>query len=146
MISGFDPGSKALRRHSRRRGASAVEMAFVLPVFLLVVFGVVEIGRGFMTRHLLANAARTGCRVGIVPGKKVSDMTAAVDGAMARQGVADYRTTVKVNGAVADDGTQISSNDEVAVSVAVAVGKISWLPWSGRLRGDITAQFTLVRE
>lgn len=50
------------RHHHTRRGAAAVEMALVLPLFLLVIFGIVEIGRAFMVEHLLANAARVGAR------------------------------------------------------------------------------------
>jgi Flp pilus assembly protein TadG len=132
--------------HRCRTGATTVELALVLPVFLLIVFTVVEIGRGFMTNHLLTNAARTGCRVGILPGKGVSDIAAAVDKAMANQGIRSYRTMVKINGIAAENSTVILSNDEIAVSVAAGFDKISWLPWSRYLHGDIVGQFTLVRE
>jgi Flp pilus assembly protein TadG len=50
------------------------EAALVLPVCLLVVFGIFEYGRYFMTRNLLANAAREGARFAVV---HTADMTTA---------------------------------------------------------------------
>lgn len=54
------------RRESRReRGAVAVEMALVLPVLLLMVGGIIDLGRAFMTQSILTNAAREGTRYAI---------------------------------------------------------------------------------
>lgn len=49
---------------SRRRGTSAVEFAIVLPVFLAIVFGVIEISRIRMTSNLLNTACRLSARYG----------------------------------------------------------------------------------
>ena len=51
-----------------RRGAAVVEMAVVLPVFMLVVMGIVEFGRGMMSTQLITNAAREGAREAILNG------------------------------------------------------------------------------
>jgi Flp pilus assembly protein TadG len=53
---------------TRRRttGQSLVEFALVLPVFLLIVFGLVDAGRLIYTYNTLSNAARDGARVAIV--------------------------------------------------------------------------------
>jgi Flp pilus assembly protein TadG len=50
---------------SRRpeRGAAAIEMALVLPFLVMLIFGIVDLGRAFMTEILLTNAAREGSRV-----------------------------------------------------------------------------------
>jgi hypothetical protein len=45
-----------------RRGAVAVELAVLLPVLLVLVFGTIEIGRGLEAAHLMTNAAREGAR------------------------------------------------------------------------------------
>ena len=45
------------------RGAAAVEMAFVLPILLLLVLGITEFGRAFQVQATLAAAAREGVRV-----------------------------------------------------------------------------------
>lgn len=132
--------------HLARCGATTVELAFVLPIFLLIFVGIVEIGRAFMASHLLTNAARTSCRVGILPNKNVSDMKKAVADTMAHQGVSNYTTTVTVNGVKADDSTVIAAASEIAVSVTVPVHSICWLPRNRFLEGNITGQFSLARE
>jgi Flp pilus assembly protein TadG len=56
-----------LRRRSRRsRGQALVEFALVLPVFLLILFGIIDAGRLIYTYNTIANAARDGARVAIV--------------------------------------------------------------------------------
>jgi Flp pilus assembly protein TadG len=44
------------------RGASAVEFALVVPVLLLLVFGIAEFGRAYNTQAILSGAAREGVR------------------------------------------------------------------------------------
>ena len=44
-------------------GAAAVEFALVLPILVLLVFGVIEFGRAYHARSTLAHAARQGVRV-----------------------------------------------------------------------------------
>ncbi|MGI8497268.1 MAG: TadE/TadG family type IV pilus assembly protein [Gemmatimonadaceae bacterium] len=43
-------------------GAAAVEFALVLPLLLLVLWGIVDIGRAFYTLNNLASAVREGAR------------------------------------------------------------------------------------
>ena len=50
-------------RRACRRGASAVEFAFIAPVFLTIVLGSVEAGRLFEAQNQLAMAAREGARL-----------------------------------------------------------------------------------
>lgn len=45
------------------RGAASVELALVLPVLLLVVFGIIDFGRAYNSKILIASAAREGARV-----------------------------------------------------------------------------------
>jgi Flp pilus assembly protein TadG len=44
------------------RGAAAVEFALVLPVLLLVIFGIIDFGRLLYAKITLAEAAREGAR------------------------------------------------------------------------------------
>jgi len=53
------------RRRRGQRGATAVEFALVLPVFLTVVFGVIEYGWVFYQQFNLAGAVRDGLRQGV---------------------------------------------------------------------------------
>lgn len=48
------------------RGQDLVEFALVLPLLVLLFFGIIEFGRVIFTYNTLANAAREGARFGIV--------------------------------------------------------------------------------
>jgi Flp pilus assembly protein TadG len=47
---------------TRRRGAAAVELAVVLPLILLLLTGIWEVGRMVEVQQILSNAAREGAR------------------------------------------------------------------------------------
>lgn len=53
---------------TRDAGQGLVEFALVLPVFFLVVFAVIDLGRVIWANDALANAAREGARYGSVEG------------------------------------------------------------------------------
>jgi Flp pilus assembly protein TadG len=59
---------KRRRRRPDRRGATVVELAIVLLVFLTLVFGMLDLGMGVFRYHLLAQSARQGARQAIVHG------------------------------------------------------------------------------
>ena len=46
----------------RERGAAAVEMALVLPILLLVLGGLIDLGRAFYSQMILTAAANEGAR------------------------------------------------------------------------------------
>jgi len=50
------------------RGAVAVEFALLLPVVLLILFGIIDFGMMMYGREIVTNAAREGARAGIVQG------------------------------------------------------------------------------
>lgn len=47
-------------------GASAVEFAIVLPLFLLFIFGIIEFGIIMYDKAMITNASREGARIGIL--------------------------------------------------------------------------------
>ena len=49
-----------------QRGGSAVELAIVLFVLLLILFGIIEFGLIFYNKNVITNASREGARFGIV--------------------------------------------------------------------------------
>ena len=57
---GFRP-----KRH-RRRGQSLVEFALVIPVFLLVLCGILDFGFALFSRMTVINAAREGAHAGML--------------------------------------------------------------------------------
>jgi len=48
------------------RGQSLAELALVLPIFLILVFAIVDFGMGFHAWITVTNSAREGARVGAV--------------------------------------------------------------------------------
>lgn len=55
-------------RKLNERGAAATEFALLLPVFLMILFGIIELGMIMYGREVVTNAAREGARAGIVQG------------------------------------------------------------------------------
>jgi Flp pilus assembly protein TadG len=53
----------AIRRLDDNRGAAAVEFALLVPILLLLVFGIVDFARGFSAQLTVTHAAREGVRV-----------------------------------------------------------------------------------
>jgi Flp pilus assembly protein TadG len=55
-----------------KKGQSIIEFALVLPVLLLVLFGITEFGRAIMVTNILNTAAREGAREGVESGDTTS--------------------------------------------------------------------------
>jgi Flp pilus assembly protein TadG len=51
------------RNTARDRGAAAVEFALLLPLLLLLLFGIIDAGRAINTQITLTQAAREGARL-----------------------------------------------------------------------------------
>jgi Flp pilus assembly protein TadG len=56
---------KRIRNGKRTRGMAMVEMVFVLPLLLLLVFAIAEFGLMFSRWLTLSNAVREGARTGV---------------------------------------------------------------------------------
>jgi Flp pilus assembly protein TadG len=56
------------RRAKLRGGTTIVETALVLPVFLLFVLGLIELGHAIMVKHVLSSACRQAARIGSTEG------------------------------------------------------------------------------
>jgi Flp pilus assembly protein TadG len=50
-----------------QRGANLVEAALVLPVLLLLTFGIIELGHAYSVYQTITNAAREGARYSVAP-------------------------------------------------------------------------------
>ena len=56
------------QRRAENRGQALVEFACVLPIFLLMLFAIIDVGRVVWANDSLANAAREAARYAIVHG------------------------------------------------------------------------------
>lgn len=87
-------------RRRGERGTSMIELAFILPVFLMMVLGLSDFGRAVFTRNALANAARDGARFASVDPNNIACIAsvAAQRSSLARLAASDV--DVKLDSAV----------------------------------------------
>jgi hypothetical protein len=88
-------------RCSDERGANLVEFVIVLPILLLLVFGIIEFGINFDRKIATTNAAREGARaavVGVYPGACASGTSSdkAMCTAIERLGLDASKTKAEV--------------------------------------------------
>ena len=125
------PGLRSARcsRPIRRRGASILEMALTLMVLLWLTFGTIEFGYFFFLKNTVQGAAREGARAAITPSGSNTDVTTAVNNALTAAGLrtADFTTTVKVNGTVANANTA-TAGQSIEVSVQASWGTVGLRP------------------
>lgn len=67
-------GKSAKARHSER-GVAAVELAIILPLFGILLLGIIEVGGLARDHQVLQNAAREGARFSSLPSNRMSGVT-----------------------------------------------------------------------
>jgi len=110
-------------RRSSRTGTTIVEAAFVLPLLLLVVLGIIEYGWLFFNVQQITNAARQGARIAILPDVSVDQAQAAITGILQRAGLDRYSPTVEVvpePGGIAPEGYPARAAVRVRITVPTA--------------------------
>jgi Flp pilus assembly protein TadG len=142
------PPAAGRDRRRRRGGQSLVEFAVVLPVFLLILAGILDFGLGLYSQMTVINAAREGARLGVVEPGNVADIKARVD-AMAA-GLDKSRLTISVTCQHSDgsacSGTWASTDtDSETVIVKVDYGyRMLWpLAFGNTLNLSSTVQMRI---
>ena len=111
------------RRSQRSRGQSLVEFAVVLPVFLLILAGVIDFGLGLYSQMTVINAAREGARLGVV--SQPFDATAVNDRVVAMTAGLDQSNLNVTTTCKHPDGSSVACS---------ATGSRGRDPGQGRLR------------
>lgn len=62
------------RSRETRQGTTVVETALVLPVFLLFVLTLVELGHAQLVKHVLRASCRQAARIGTTEGRSTADV------------------------------------------------------------------------
>jgi Flp pilus assembly protein TadG len=57
---------RLFHRNKNRKGAEAIEFAFIFPLYFVVVMGIIEYGRGYQVAQWLTQAAREGGRLAML--------------------------------------------------------------------------------
>jgi Flp pilus assembly protein TadG len=100
------------RKHSAtRRGTATVETAVVLPVYLVMLFGIVEFGHAQMVLNLLNSACRNGARIGSTEGTTTAQVVTKVQQTLGAAVPANKVTVYVRNADVYDTGGTPPSTD-----------------------------------
>lgn len=105
------------KRNNRRhdRGAAAVEFALVLPIFVLIIVGLINFGQAFFTKVSLDHSAREAVRVAALGGNASDNVSKTFS---------DKQTTVGVSVVGC-----VNSGDEAKVTLNATM--TYWMPFPG---------------
>lgn len=113
------------RSRRERRGASAVEMAFIAPIFVLMIMALLEASRLGMAAQLLTTAAREGARTAVLPGATQDSVQSRINSVLSGSGISVSDVTPTCPSGYtwnsAPGGTAIT------VSLSVPYKDITWL-------------------
>ena len=127
------------RKQQARRGAHIVEMALVLPILIMVVFGIIEFARANQIRQTVKQAAYEGARVGITLDASVSNVQTAANSVLSSVGITGSTVTVTPN--------PISSSTQfVTVTVSTSATANGWFMKYFTAGQPIAATVTLESE
>lgn len=67
------------QKSKQHRGTTTVETAFVLPVFLVLLFAIFEFGHAQMVNNMMSTACRNAARIGAVEGSTTAQVEERVE-------------------------------------------------------------------
>lgn len=117
---------RASLREPKRPGAALVEFAVILPLFLLLLGGIIEFGQAFRISHGLSNAARRAARAAIMDKATASHVTAIAENqceSMLGVNSADATVTITLNGQPTGSLTSAVQGDAIGVTVSIPFQK-----------------------
>jgi Flp pilus assembly protein TadG len=121
------PPSRAVRRvqdDDPQRGASAVEFALVVPIFIMLVFGIISFGMLFAQELGLSNGARQAARFGVVDGRTCGQLATEARNAAQTLGMTSAQVNVQVK------------RGSTAATAATICGSSAAKPCAGSVAGD----------
>ncbi len=127
------------RIRQARRGAHIVEMALVLPILIMVVFGIIEFARANQIRQTVKQAAYEGARVGITTDATVTNVQTSANSVLSSVGITGATVTVSPNPIT-------STTTFVTVTVSASATANGWFMKYFTAGQAITAAVTLESE
>jgi|GEM_PF-896490 len=120
-------------------GQSLVEFALILPLFVLFIIGVFELGRAFFSYIAITNAAREGARVVTFwPGKtEISDVISAVNTEIGTSPVVDVSNI---------DSIVIACGSGNPMAVVTTDAALKACPSDKPVRVTVTYDFDLILQ
>lgn len=117
---------------TERSGVAAVEMAFVFPLFMLLVLGIVEFGRYMMVGQLVTNGSREGARMAVTGYFTEAEIIQDVKDFVTQSvGVDASDVSVEID---TESGSTIADADPkelITVTVGIRFADVTYLPFLG---------------
>ena len=115
-------------RRKRSRGVAMLELAIVLPILIMLLLGIIEMGRVMMLNNVSTNAVREASRRAIRQGMTNAEVLSTVNGYLDAGGVSQTGRQVYIrNSAGASvDLTTIKSHQMVSVEVQLPYANNTW--------------------
>jgi hypothetical protein len=111
------------RRVRHESGAAALEFAVVLPILLMILFGILEFGRIMMVCHMLTTTAREGVRQASLPGADTASVMAVITNELSQAGLMYDSCELDP-----PDISTANRDDPVTVRVRINYESIAWVP------------------
>ena len=110
------------RRKGNRRGATTVELAAILPLFLAVVFGCMEFSRISLMRSLSSNACYEAARGSMVTGATQESGKAIADDILKRLSIDGAETDVVFLDRDGNPTPEFDDSQRVTATVSIPYG------------------------
>jgi Flp pilus assembly protein TadG len=110
-------------------------MAVILPVFLVMVLGLIEASRLGMAAQLLSGAAREGCRVASLPGNDSTAVTSQITSTLAGSGISPTVTITCADGSTLSS-TAPAGGTAIKVTLSVPYSQIAWFTASATMSSE----------
>ena len=134
----------------RRRGVAAVEMAVVLPVFVTMTMGMIELGRAVMVAQLMTNAAREAARAAIIDGSTNTTVSNSAKNFLATAAKVNASdVTVNITTSTSGGGNDVSKakpQDLVTVNLSLPYSKVTWIKTKYMTGMNITSMAAMRHE
>ncbi|OGT37335.1 MAG: hypothetical protein A3F12_06145 [Gammaproteobacteria bacterium RIFCSPHIGHO2_12_FULL_38_14] len=127
----------------KEKGATVIEFAILLPVFIMLIMGAIEIGWALYVQHALVDAARVGARIAVT--QQVSEESIRTD-------VIEYIQNSSINGTptitfMPSPVSEQSSGSLITVTIDLPFNSATILPTPLFLQDKIlSAQSSMAKE
>lgn len=129
------------RRQRTRKGVVAVELAFVLPVLLVLVFGTIEICQRIFLRQSLVIAAYEGARLAARRNTTNAEVTDRCNTILQQRNVRGGSVTVTPSNILS-----ISTGEAITISVTAPWASNSPTRFIISDQGNLSVQAVMLRE